>query len=96
MKLVVLEPNQNVACRCTKVQWFGAQFPLNVLATYDRREMWSAPMNLHSWTGLAAARLAVGSKELKRTDRQHQFVSAMVGFLLAIFIAVALLALLSG
>ncbi len=53
-------------------------------------------MNLHSWTGLAAARLAVGTKELKRTDRQYQAVSAMVGILLAIFIAVALLAVLSG
>jgi uncharacterized membrane protein YidH (DUF202 family) len=52
-------------------------------------------MNLHSWTGLAAARLAVGTKELKRTDRQYQAVSAMVGILLAIFIVVVLLALLS-
>jgi len=40
--------------------------------------------------------LAIGSKELKRTDRQYQVVSAMIGFLLAIFIAVAVLALLSG
>ena len=52
-------------------------------------------MSLHSWTGLAAARLAVGSKELKRTERHHQLFSAMVGILLAIFIVVVLLALLS-
>jgi hypothetical protein len=53
-------------------------------------------MNLHSWTGLGAARLAVGSKELKPNDRRHQVVSAMVGILLASFIAIVLLALLSS
>jgi hypothetical protein len=53
-------------------------------------------MSLHSWTGLAAAHLAVGSKELKPKGRRHQIVSAMVGILLAALIAVALLILLSS
>jgi hypothetical protein len=53
-------------------------------------------MNLHSWTGLAAANLTAGSKGLKATDRRLQAVSVMVAILLAAFAAIGLFVLLSG
>jgi hypothetical protein len=53
-------------------------------------------MNLNSWAGLAATRLAADSKRRTPNDRRHQVVSVIIAILLATFAIVGLFALLSG
>jgi hypothetical protein len=47
--------------------------------------------NLLFWLGVGASQKAAESEKAEATDRQHQFVGAVVGILLALVIGGALL-----